>query len=125
MIYQLQQYDYLLSNTSMEQMHMASPKKKLKKGNQLKSSSKAQPNLKKHRAYLLVRVQPGKDSDVLSGVQSIPQVLNADIVYGAADLIIHVTFDEFEELQQIVYDLVHSLKGIEDTDTCFVSSLLP
>ena len=78
---------------------------------------------KKHRAYLLVRVKPGKDSEVLEGVRLIPQVLNADIVYGAADLIIHVTFDGFEELQQIVYNLVHSHKGIEDTDTCFVSSL--
>ncbi len=77
---------------------------------------------KKHRAYLLVRVKPGKDTEVLEGVRLIPQVLNADIVYGAADLIIHVTFDGFEELQQIVYNLVHSQKGIADTDTCFVSS---
>ena len=78
-----------------------------------------------YRAYLLARVTPGEDLDVLKKVRDLPHVLNADIVYGAADLIIHVTFNRFEELQQIVYNLVHSVKGIEDTDTCFVSNLNP
>ncbi|MHA1839520.1 MAG: Lrp/AsnC ligand binding domain-containing protein [Candidatus Ranarchaeia archaeon] len=85
----------------------------------------AGPTEKRYRAYLLAKVKPGEDYTVLKNVRKLPHVINADIVYGAADLIIHVAFENFKELQQIVYDLVHSLEGIEDTDTCFVSSLNP
>ena len=85
--------------------------------------SDTKPTSKLHRAYLLVKCKAGTELDVLTVVRKLKQVTKADIVYGVTDLIIQVEFKEDQDLQQIVYSLIHKIPNIEDTDTCVVSSL--
>jgi DNA-binding Lrp family transcriptional regulator len=68
-------------------------------------------------AYVLAKVEAGKDADVLRGTREIPGVKQAIPTYGVYDLHVEVSFDTMEELDRFIFDGIRRIPGIKETVT--------
>jgi DNA-binding Lrp family transcriptional regulator len=68
-------------------------------------------------AYVLAKVEAGKDKEVLSEVQRISGVKQATPTYGVYDLHVEVSFTEMEELDKFIFDGIRRVHGIKETVT--------
>jgi DNA-binding Lrp family transcriptional regulator len=68
-------------------------------------------------AYVLAKVEAGKDKEVLSETKKIPGVKQAIPTYGVYDLHVEVSFDTMEELDRFIFDKIRSIPGIKETVT--------
>jgi DNA-binding Lrp family transcriptional regulator len=68
-------------------------------------------------AYVLAKVEAGKDADVLRGTREIPGVKQAIPTYGVYDLHVEVSFDTMEELDKFIFDGIRRIPGIKETVT--------
>jgi hypothetical protein len=48
----------------------------------------SEPVLRKQRAYVLIRVQPGKEADLYGELKQIPNIIGIDLVRGPFDFIV-------------------------------------
>ena len=44
----------------------------------------------KHRGYVLVRIQPGKESDFYEEMKRLPHIVQVDLVHGPYDFVVQV-----------------------------------
>lgn len=63
-------------------------------------------------AFLLLNVRPGKEEEVLSLLRSIPEVKEAQRVYGVYDTVVKVEADSMEGLKQVVNNRVKKIENI-------------
>jgi len=68
-------------------------------------------------AYVLAKVEAGKDAEVLSGVKGIPGVKQAVPTYGVYDLHVEVSFETMEELDRFIFEKIRRIPGIKETVT--------
>lgn len=68
-------------------------------------------------AYVLVRVKPGQDREVLQIIQKLPQVKDVVTVYGEYDLIVKIEVADLQKLDVFIFDTVRTLSGVEVTTT--------
>jgi DNA-binding Lrp family transcriptional regulator len=68
-------------------------------------------------AYVLAKVEAGKDKEVLSETKKIPGVKQAIPTYGVYDLHVEVSFDTMEELDRFIFDKIRRIPGIKETVT--------
>jgi DNA-binding Lrp family transcriptional regulator len=68
-------------------------------------------------AYVLAKVEAGKDEDVLKEVKRIAGVQHAAPTYGMYDLHVEVSFNTMDELDKFVFDKVRRISGIKETVT--------
>jgi DNA-binding Lrp family transcriptional regulator len=68
-------------------------------------------------AYILAKVEAGKDAEVLSGVKEIPGVKQAVPTYGVYDLHVEVSFETMEELDRFIFEKIRRIPGIKETVT--------
>jgi Lrp/AsnC family transcriptional regulator for asnA, asnC and gidA len=68
-------------------------------------------------AYVLAKVEAGKDEDVLKEVRKIPGVNKAVPTYGVYDLHVEVAFDAMEELDRFIFERIRKIPGIRETIT--------
>jgi len=68
-------------------------------------------------AYVVARVQPGKDEEVLRETKKIPGVRQATPTYGVYDLHVEVSFDTMEELDRFIFDKIRRISGVKETVT--------
>jgi DNA-binding Lrp family transcriptional regulator len=71
-------------------------------------------------AYVLVKVESGKDQEVLTEVEKIPGVRNVALTYGMYDLHVEVSFETMEALDNFVFDGIRRVAGIKETVTLIV-----
>jgi DNA-binding Lrp family transcriptional regulator len=71
-------------------------------------------------AYVLARVETGKDKEALEKVKHMPGVKQASLTYGIYDLHVEVSFDTMEELDKFVFDGIRKVHGIKETVTLVV-----
>lgn len=68
-------------------------------------------------AYVLAKVEAGKDKEVLSETQRLVGVKQAVPTYGFYDLHIEVTFNTIEELDEFIFDKIRRIPGVRETIT--------
>lgn len=68
-------------------------------------------------AYVLLRIKPGRDKNVLNNIQKLPQVKFAESVYGEYDMLLKVEVENLDELDSFIFDAVRTMKGVEGSTT--------
>lgn len=68
-------------------------------------------------AYVLAKVEAGKDAQVLDEAKKIPGVQQAVATYGVYDLHVEVNFETMEELDKFIFDKIRKIPGIRETVT--------
>lgn len=68
-------------------------------------------------AYVLLRIKPGKDRDVLHNVKELNQVKRVETVYGEYDMLLKVEIGRLEALDTFIFDTIRTIKGVEASTT--------
>lgn len=68
-------------------------------------------------AYVLAKVEAGKDEDVLKEVRKIPGVRSAVPTYGVYDLHVEASYNTMDELDRFIFDKIRRIPGIKETVT--------
>ena len=74
-------------------------------------------------AFLFLNTQPRNIEQVQQELQSIPNVLSADIVFGPYDVICAVKASDKEDLKRLVLKIQKDVSHIQGTVTAIVASL--
>jgi len=74
--------------------------------------------------YILGKVEPGNEIEVLNSFKSAGQVKRASLTYGAYDLCIEAQFKTMEELDDFIFNVVRKIPGIKDTVTLVAAKTL-
>jgi len=72
-------------------------------------------------AYVMVRVDAGKERDVLKKVTQWEEVKEAHIIYGEWDLVIKVEVGSIEDITSFVVDKLRTLENVKLTSTMIVA----
>jgi len=75
-------------------------------------------------AYVLAKIEAGKDREVLKEVKKIEGVKKARATYGTYDLCIEVSFESIEELDEFVFDKLRKIPQIKETVTAICSETM-
>lgn len=78
-----------------------------------------QPVSRKQKAYILIRVQPGKEVELYDGLKEIRNIVGIDFVRGSFDFIV-LAEGSGSEVENVVFE-VRKLPHIVSTETltCF------
>jgi hypothetical protein len=74
-------------------------------------------------AFLFLNSPPRNLKQVQQELQSIPNVLSADIVFGSYDVICAVTASNKEELKKLISEIQNTVPQIQGTATAIVASI--
>ena len=75
-------------------------------------------------AYVLAKVEAGKDREALKSIKSISGVKRARATYGTYDLVVEVSFDSIEELDEFVFDSLRKIPHVKETVTVICSETM-
>lgn len=73
------------------------------------------------RAYLLIRVEAGKENHVLDKVMGIPGIKRAALVFGPYDIVAEVEVTTHDELDKVVVGDVRKIEGVKDSLTLVIA----
>jgi DNA-binding Lrp family transcriptional regulator len=68
-------------------------------------------------AFILAKVESGKDEEVLKKVRKLGGVQRASPTYGLYDLHVEVSFGSMDELDKFIFNEIRRLPGIKETLT--------
>lgn len=68
-------------------------------------------------AYVLLRIKPGMDRNVLRNVKKLAQVKAIETVYGEYDMLIKAEMEMLEALDSFIFDTIRTIKGVMGTTT--------
>lgn len=68
-------------------------------------------------AYILTKVEAGKDREVFKEVKTLEGVKKVDITYGSYDLIVQVGFEKIQELDKFVFYTLRLIPNVKETMT--------
>ena len=69
------------------------------------------------KAYLLIKLVPGFESDALSQIRTIPGISDVNLLFGHWDAIATAEAKTLFELARLVVSEVRGIQGVQDTDT--------
>lgn len=72
-------------------------------------------------AYVLTKVEAGKDREVLKEVETIEGVKKVSITYGTFDLIVEVSFEKIQDLDRFVFHKLRMIPQVKETMTVICS----
>jgi len=75
------------------------------------------------KGYILVKLVPGFESDVLGQVRLIPGVTDVNLVFGQWDAIVVTEANSLFQLARIIVGDVRGIQGVQDTTTLVQSEL--
>jgi len=75
-------------------------------------------------AYVLAKVEAGKDREVLQEIKTINGVKKVSATYGTYDLCIEVSFETIEELDAFVFDKLRKIPKVRETVTAICSETM-
>jgi DNA-binding Lrp family transcriptional regulator len=75
-------------------------------------------------AYVLAKVEAGKDREALKKIKTINGVKKARATYGTYDLVVEVSFDSIEELDEFVFDRLRKIQQVKETVTVICSETM-
>jgi DNA-binding Lrp family transcriptional regulator len=68
-------------------------------------------------SYVLVKIYSGKDREVHKAVINLTQVTECTLVYGEYDMILKVKVQDFNKLDELIFDTLRKIDGVESTKT--------
>ncbi|NIO36784.1 Lrp/AsnC family transcriptional regulator [Candidatus Bathyarchaeota archaeon] len=68
-------------------------------------------------AYVLTKVEAGKDKEVLKQVKALEGVKKVSITYGEYDVIVEADFDKLQELDKFVFYTLRMIPQVKETMT--------
>lgn len=68
-------------------------------------------------AFVLAKVEAGKDEDVLKAVKKLAGIQRAIPTYGVYDLHVEVSLKTMDELDRFIFDEIRRIPGIKETIT--------
>ena len=68
-------------------------------------------------AYILAKVESGKDKEVLDEVKKLAGIRGAVPTYGMYDLHVEVAFENMDELDRFIFDKIRKVQGVKETVT--------
>lgn len=68
-------------------------------------------------AYVLAKVEAGRDKEVVREIKKISGVKEATPTYGVYDLHVEVSFERMEELDKFIFEEIRRIPGIKETAT--------
>lgn len=68
-------------------------------------------------AFILAKVEAGKDEEVLKEVKKSVGVQHATPTYGQYDLHVEVSFKDKEQLDRFIFDKIRRIAGVTETLT--------
>lgn len=72
-------------------------------------------------AYILGKVQAGKEQEVLTSVKNVKHLKKASLTYGVYDMCIEGEFKTMEELDDFILNVIRKIPGIKETVTLISS----
>ncbi len=75
-------------------------------------------------AYVLAKIEAGKDREVFHEVKKLKEVQRASATYGVYDLLIEIEFKNIEDLDSFVFDKLRKMPGVKETVTVIASQTL-
>ncbi len=72
-------------------------------------------------AYIIVKVSPGKEADVMQELVKTNGIAEGAVTWGFSDILLKVNVDSTDELKDIVFKTIRKIEGITDTQTIIVS----
>ena len=74
-------------------------------------------------AYVLVKVEPGKESGVAREIVKAKEVKEAAWTYGFCDILLKAEAESMNELDKIVFNRIRKTPGVTSTETIIVSPI--
>jgi DNA-binding Lrp family transcriptional regulator len=71
-------------------------------------------------AYVLAKIEAGKDKQALEAIKKFAGAKATTLIYGAYDLHVEVKVDTMEELDEFIFNKIRKVNGIKDTMTLVV-----
>ena len=71
--------------------------------------------------YIMVKVTAGKDKEVFAKIQKLKEIKEANVTYGAYDLILRVEFSTIEDVDEFVFNVVRRIPGVSETVSMIVA----
>ena len=68
-------------------------------------------------AFVLVSTQNGREHEVLSELEGLPQIEEKWLVYGDYDILLRVETKDIDELNELMVEKLRSIKDILSTTT--------
>jgi DNA-binding Lrp family transcriptional regulator len=68
-------------------------------------------------AYVLLRIKPGMDRNVLHSVKKLTQVKIVETLYGEYDMLIKARVETLEALDSFIFDTIRTIKGVDGSTT--------
>jgi DNA-binding Lrp family transcriptional regulator len=73
------------------------------------------------KAYILIKVKAGKTKEAVKALKKIHGVERADPCFGRPDVFCFVDVADEKALSDVVITKIHTIDGIEETDTHIVA----
>jgi DNA-binding Lrp family transcriptional regulator len=73
-------------------------------------------------ALVLLTTEPGREQDVVSELNKMPEIEEAMVLFGEFDVYCKVVVDDFSQLSNLVLRQVRTLVGVIDTTTLTAAS---
>ena len=73
-------------------------------------------------ALVLLTTEPGREQDVVSELNKMPEIEEAMVLFGEFDVYCKVVADDFSQLSNLVLRQVRTLVGVVDTTTLTAAS---
>jgi DNA-binding Lrp family transcriptional regulator len=69
------------------------------------------------KAYILVSLVPGLESNTIPQIDVLPGVQETDLVFGRWDVVVQVKAKSIPDLSQMVINQIRGLQGVQTTET--------
>jgi DNA-binding Lrp family transcriptional regulator len=73
------------------------------------------------KAYILIKVKAGKTKDVVKALKKVAGVEQVHSCFGQPDIFSFVNVPDEKSLSDVVITKVHTIEGVEETDTHIVA----
>ncbi len=73
------------------------------------------------KAYVLIKVKAGRTKEVLNTLKKLTGVEQAHPCFGQPDIFSFVNVEDEKSLSDLVISKVHTIEGVEETDTHIVA----
>ena len=75
-------------------------------------------------AVILVTTEPGCEQEVVIQLQTIPEVVEAILLFGEYDIFAKIKCSDFGVLSEVVVNKIRNISGIESTKTLTAAPML-
>jgi DNA-binding Lrp family transcriptional regulator len=85
------------------------------------NSARKTEGLMSTKAYILIKVKAGKTKEVVKALKKVAGVEQVHSCFGQPDIFSFVNVPDEKSLSDVVITKVHTIEGVEETDTHIVA----